>query len=103
MGPKLPKFGVPVASNWRIAPLGSSVRAIVCGEVSASVRIERVAEMGVVGEFATTGGAETVMIAIPPAKIVWPAEALVVNPGVPVIEAEITCASTGAMFVSVKV
>jgi hypothetical protein len=94
MAPKLPKFGVAVAlvvSKVRIAPLGSSVRAITCGDVSASVSTVKVALIGVVGELAGTAGPVTVTFSSPPpAAIVSPVSTLVVNPGAPVSDAVVT-------------
>jgi hypothetical protein len=87
-----------------MAPLGSSVRVIACEEVSASVSIVRVAVTGVTGEYAATAGAESCTANRPPfATIGRPTTAFVVNPGAPVSETEVMCASAGPVFVSVNV
>jgi hypothetical protein len=103
--PKLPKFGVAEVSKARIAPLGSSVRVMLWGEApggSASVSIASVAAMGVTGALRGTPGATIPTLSCPPAGIVSPTVAVVLNPEAPVTVTAVTCASIALGFVSKK-
>jgi hypothetical protein len=99
--PKLPKLGVADMSNARIAPLGSSLSVIECGDVSASVWMERVAVIGLRDETLGTAGASIVTVYEPPAGMEFP-WAAVVKPAVPVMVAVVMVEATSPVLVNVK-
>jgi hypothetical protein len=75
------------------------VRAIVCADVSASVCRVKVAAIGVSEETFGTAGALTLTRSVPPPPgITWPTAVLVLKPG-PEIDAFVTCAAAGPVFV----